>query len=694
MKRIQFDTPVEELFSVGQAVAQHLKKLDIKTAQDLLYHFPLRYEDFSNVQTIDQLVPERSSTVRGKINAIQNRRSWRSHISITEAIIADPTGSVKIIWFNQPYLTKSFAQGDQIIVAGKLDMDKYGLHFTNPSYEKVKYKQIHTSGLVPVYPATQRLTQRQLRYLIQLSMSLARQTTDYLSFAMKKQLQLVDLPFALQQIHFPKNESLLKKAQERLKFDELLPIQLYTMQNRQIMQKTPAPAIEFNESETKKFVASLSFILTDAQRRSAWEILKDMNHQHPMNRLLEGDVGSGKTVVVGLAVLNAVNRGFQSVVMAPTEILAQQHYDTFIKLFLKHKIKIGLLTRNTKRISGSNKSTTKDNILINTLTGNINLLVGTHTLIQESLRFKNLGLAVVDEQHRFGVDQRKKLTEHSSPDNNKVAPHFLSLTATPIPRTLALGFYGDLDISIIDELPQGRKQITTKIIPPPERKKTYEFIDSEIKKGRQAFVICPLIDPSDKLGVKSVTEEYERLNKIIFPDFKIGLLHGRLKGPAKERVMRSFLDNKFHVLVSTSVIEVGIDVPNATVMMIEGAERFGLAQLHQFRGRVGRGQHASYCFLLTNSEADTSRQRLQALVASQNGFELAEKDLEMRGPGEIYGLKQSGFPQFKIAKLTDWPIIKKAHTLAEKLLAESPDLHVHPLIQQKMMHFKDSIHWE
>ncbi|MDD5567200.1 MAG: ATP-dependent DNA helicase RecG [Patescibacteria group bacterium] len=693
MELIQFNTPVEELYSVGKTVAQRLKNLGLKHAKDILYHFPSRYEDFSNITTIDKLTSGIRVTIKGKIDAIQNRRSFRRRLYITEAIVSDQTGSVKIIWFNQPYLAKTFVPGDKIVVSGKLEMDKYGLHFTSPSYEKLSGPQIHTGRLVPVYPTTSRLTQRQLRFLTQLSKPLARRTVDYLPYQLKKEVDLLELPLALQEIHFPRNEAWLKKAVERLKFDELFPIQIYTLQNRRLLEHTPAPAIPFNQEKTKRFVEALPFKLTNAQRRSAWEILKDMEQRRPMNRLLEGDVGSGKTVVVSLAILNAADRGWQSVMLAPTEILAQQHFETFTKLFQKQKITVCLLTRTQKWISRPNQAVTKTTLNHKIANGNAQLVIGTHAILQEHVVFKNLGLAIVDEQHRFGVDQRKQLTNKSRA-HSELSPHFLSLTATPIPRTLALGFYGDLDISIIDELPKGRQKIATKIVLPHERKATYDFISEEIQSGRQVFVICPLIDPSDKLGVKSVKEEYERLSTKIFPEFKIGLLHGRLRPESREKVMREFLANRVQLLVSTSVVEVGIDIPNATVMLIEAAERFGLAQLHQFRGRVGRGLYQSYCFLLTETESEAGRNRLQAVLTSQNGFELAEKDLEMRGPGELYGLKQSGFPEFRIARLTDFPIIKKAQTLAKNILEQDFELSKYPLIRQKMKEFKDSIHWE
>ncbi|MFA6198424.1 MAG: ATP-dependent DNA helicase RecG [Patescibacteria group bacterium] len=693
------NTPVTELYSVGPAVAQRLKRLGLRTAEDIIYHYPSRYDDFSKIKKIDSLSPAQQVTIKGKIDAIQNRRSWQRRLNITEALISDDTGTVKVIWFNQPYLAKSFAPGDRIVVSGKLEMDKYGLHFTSPSYEKIGPTQIHTGRLVPVYPATDGLTQRHLRYLTQLVMPLVRQAQDYLPFELRQEHHLLDLQMALQQIHFPKNEAMLKRAQERLKFDELFPINVYVLQNRRQSQQTPAEPVPFDEKLTKSFVKKLPFTLTGAQRRSAWEILKDMGRIHPMNRLLEGDVGSGKTIVAGLAVLNAARAGFQTVLMAPTEILAQQHYQTFCKLFRGRPITVGLLTRNNKTISTHSQSLTRPAMLKAIGSGKVGLIIGTQALVQEGVGFHQLGLAMVDEQHRFGVDQRQLIVNkaRSRGRNNEqlaVSPHFLSITATPIPRTLALSLYGDLDISRIDEMPPGRQETQTKIVPPHERKNTYDFINHEIASGRQVFIICPLIDPSDKLGVKSVTEEHKRLSERIFPHLTIGLLHGRLASDKRETVMKKFLDNHIQILVSTSVIEVGIDVPNATVMMIEGAERFGLAQLHQFRGRVGRGKYQSYCFLLTETESDTAIKRLQAVAASHNGFELAEQDLELRGPGEIYGYRQSGFPAFKIARLTDFPIMTKSQHSAQNILSADPNLTHHPLVQEKMRRFRESIHWE
>ncbi|MDP3964189.1 MAG: ATP-dependent DNA helicase RecG [bacterium] len=694
MKQLFPDTPITDLQTVRPSIAQRLHKLGIRLAKDLLYHWPTRYEDFSKITTISRLSPNTRVTVKGKIDAIQNRRSWKRRLNITEAILSDDTGSVKIIWFNQAYLAKTFSPGDKIIIAGKIELDQYGLHFTNPLYEKLSRQPVHTSRLIPIYPSTAGLTQRHIRYLIQLVRPLAGRLGDYLSPGLRQQAGVFDLPFALEEIHFPQNAQRLKNAQERLKFEELFPIQVYTLQNRRQQQLAAAPTIPFAEATTKKFVSSLPYTLTDAQRKAAWEIVHDLGKAHPMNRLVEGDVGSGKTVVVSLAVLNTAESGYQSVIMAPTELLAEQHFHTFTKLFQSNKIKVGLLTRNYKRLSYQTGNTVKKKVLEETKTGKVDLLIGTHALIQEAVSFHNLGLAVVDEQHRFGVEHRKLLTAKARASQDKaLEPHFLSLTATPIPRTLALGLYGDLDISIIDEMPKGRQPIKTKIVDAPQRKDAYLFCAKQMKAGRQIFVICPLIDPSDKLGVRSVKEEHAKLQKV-FKSFKVGLLHGRQSSAERERTMRAFLSKAVQMLVSTSVIEVGIDVPNATVMMIEGADRFGLAQLHQFRGRVGRGQYQSYCFLLTDSEGDGVRQRLQAVAASQNGFELAEKDLEMRGPGELYGLRQSGFPQFKIAKLTDLPVIKKAQTLAKSVLASDPDLALHPKINERMRQFRDAIHWE
>lgn len=694
--RLTLYTPLSQLGRVGKKTARLLKKLDLQTAEDLLFYFPFRYDDFSKILTVAQLKSGQKGTIRVRIDLIANKRSPVKKKLLTEALVSDSSGSMKVIWFNQPYLTKVLRPGQHVLLAGSSSLDWFGLELVNPSYEVI-YKgklPLHTARLVPVYPTTENLSQKQIRWLVKQVLPLASLVKDWLPKDLKRESSLPDLGQALWRIHFPTSNSQLERAQHRLKFDELFLIQLKSQALKQNLKKLKAAQIPFQEEATKKFVNSLGFKLTNAQRKSAWEILKNLEQPHPMNRLLEGDVGSGKTVVAAIAMLNTALAGYQVVFMAPTEILAGQHFETLTKLFKGLDINIGLLTRGQKKIKTKKiTTTTKDKLIKKINSGQLDIVIGTHALIQEGVKFHKLGLAIVDEQHRFGIEQRARLTTYHSPLNT-YSPHFLSMTATPIPRSLSLTLYGDLDLSIIDEMPKGRKNIKTKIIEPKEEQKTYQFIKEEIKKGRQAFVICPLIDPSDKLGVKSVKEEYEKLAKI-FTNLKIALLHGRLKSAVKEKIMEDFLKNKINILISTTVVEVGIDVPNASIMLIEGAERFGLAQLYQLRGRVGRSHYQSHCFLFTESQSKKVKQRLKALLTAKNGFELAEKDLELRGPGQIYGTAQSGYlDSLKIARLTDYKIIQEAQEWAKKIISQDPELKNSPLLKEKISEFTQTVHLE
>jgi len=688
--KITLATAISELPRVGNILTKRLAKLGLKRVSDLLFYYPFRYDDFSQITPIIKVQPSTTATVKAKINLIATKRSPRKRIYITESLVSDRTASLKIIWFNQPFIPRLIKQGDLVYFSGKIEHDQYGLYLNNPTYEKVKADQTHTARIVPVYSTTANLTEKQIRFLVKLVLPLAKNIPDWLPNEIKREYSLINLSQALLQIHFPPNWEALTKAQDRLKFDELFLIQLKTQFLRKELAQEKAPAIKFNQELTQKFVQSLPFALTKAQKKSAWEILKDIQGEKPMNRLLEGDVGSGKTVVAAMAILNTVDNGYQTALMAPTEILAQQHDKTISKLFKHWKMKIALLTRSNKVIN--NKPVSQKNITKQIASGQINVIIGTHALIQKKVEFKNLGLVIVDEQHRFGVEQRKTLKQKSNKRRaTSNVPHFLSMTATPIPRSLALTLYGDLDLSIINEMPVGRKKVLTKIVPPEKRKLAYQFIRDEIKAGRQVFVICPLIDPSDKLGVKAATAEYEKLKRDVFPDLKIGLLHGKIKAAEKEEAMKNFQQKKLDILVATPVVEVGIDIPNASVMMIEAAERFGLAQLHQFRGRVGRAEHQSYCFVFTESDSEKTVERLNALITAKDGFALAEKDLAFRGPGEIYGYKQSGFPELKIAKLTDYAIIKNTKEAAQKLY---PELNKYPLLRQKLALFSQNVHLE
>ncbi|MFA6215366.1 MAG: ATP-dependent DNA helicase RecG [Patescibacteria group bacterium] len=688
---LDLTTPVSALGRVGKTTASRLKKLNLEIAADLIFYYPFRWQDFSQISEIAKLQPAEAITVKGKIQLIRNRRSPVKRRILTEGLITDQTGSVKVIWFNQPFLTKILKPGDEVYLSGKVDFDRYTLQLINPVYEKVKTEAtIHTARLVPIYSLTSNLTQKQLRFLIKTVLPLSQKIPDWLPKNLVTKFKLIGLNQALAEIHFPSSHKLLNEAARRLKFDELFLFELQVILTRVEVNLSQAWPIKFFEKETKNFVADLAFTLTNDQKKAAWQILSDLQKNQPMNRLLEGEVGSGKTVVAAMAILNVALSGKQSVLMAPTEILARQHYQSLVKLLQNLKVKTALLTRSQRLID--NEAVSKNNILKQLKSGEIAIAIGTHALIQDEVEFKNLALAVVDEQHRFGVNQRKNLKQQSGQFN--YIPHLLSMTATPIPRSLALALYGDLDLSIIKEMPKERKKIITKIVDACDRTKAYDFISDQIKIGRQVFVICPLIDPSDKLGVKAATEEYDKLKKEIFPNLNIALLHGKLKAEAKEKIMAGFLAKESDILVATSVVEVGVDVPNASVMLIEGADRFGLSQLHQFRGRVGRSIYQSYCLLFTDNQGQKTKARLQALVAAKDGFELAELDLKFRGPGEIYGTAQSGYPEFKIAQLTDSEIIKEAKEAAEIIIKESPDLKNYPILKNKMEGFIKTIHLE
>ena len=686
------NTPIENLTRVGKSTASRLKKLGINTVFDLLYYFPFRYDDFSQVVKIKDLRPNQQVTIRGKIVLLENRRSWRKKMVITEALIEDDTGSVKVVWFNQPFLIKNLKPGDEILIAGTTEFDNLSLQFVSPAYEKFTgFDSINTAKIVPIYPLTNNLTQKQLRFLINLALQSLSLVKEWLPEYIITEQNLFVLGKALKEIHFPSNFKTLEQARYRLKFDELFLISLQTQILRQYLAQTKAPQIPFCEQEIKNFVSSLPFTLTSDQKKAAYQILLDLEKSQGANRLLEGDVGSGKTVVAALALLNTALNDFQTALMAPTEILARQHFLTLKKLLAPFKIKIALLTSSEKIMSDDNREIVDKNKVLEAIAkGQVDLIIGTHALIQQEVQYGNLGLVIVDEQHRFGVEQRKML---KAKNKNGLTPHFLSMTATPIPRSLALILYGDLDLSIIKEMPQGRKKIITRLVKEANRQSTYQFIRQEIKNGQQVFVICPLIDPSDKLGVKSVKEEFKRLDKDIFPDLAIGLLHGKLKAKEKEKIMTDFKNIKIKILVSTSVIEVGIDMPNATIMMIEGADRFGLAQLHQFRGRVGRGEKQSYCFLFTENGSEKTQQRLKALVNSNDGFALAEYDLQFRGPGEVYGTRQSGLPELKIASLADLPLINLTKSEARKFFAQYK-LDNFPLLKAKLEEVKLIDHLE
>jgi len=739
---MDFNTPLSKLPRINSDYLKRLEKLGLRTIRDLIFYFPFRYDDFSQIIPIDQVKPGQVVTIQGKILEIKNTRTFRRRMVITEAAIEDETGVIKAIWFNQPYLLRNLKPNQKVSLSGKVVFSsKEGLQISSPSYEIIRDSKVltHTGRLVPVYHETEGLSSRWLRWQIRTLFKFIgpKQIKEFLPAKILIRQKLIDYLQAIRQIHFPISQEMMEKARQRLAFDEIFLIQLFVLKQKLTWRRSSAHRIVFDENlkkELQNFAKSLPFDLTNAQRKTIWQIVKDLEKENPMNRLLEGDVGSGKTVVAVMVALAAAKSGWQTAIMAPTEILANQHFEEFSKLLKNCRVKIGLLTGSDCQIFSKEKTKkiSREKLLKYLKNGDLKILIGTHALIQKNLIFRNLALIIIDEQHRFGVKQRAYLQQKTleiKDGSPKTIPHLLTMTATPIPRTLALTVYGDLEISILDEMPKGRKKIITEIVSSENRKKIYDFIRSQIKKGQQVFVICPLIDPSDYLeacpvrkneiskqsnlskknqrdtfqfyqetefsnGVKSATQEYEKLSQKIFPDLKIGLLHGRLKSNEKEKVINEFKKKKIDILVSTSVIEVGIDVSNAAVMLIEGAERFGLAQLHQFRGRVGRGEDQSYCFLFTDSSTKKTAQRLKAVLESENGFELAEKDLKIRGPGEFYGVRQSGLPDLAMANLSDLDLIQKARQESEEILKEDSEFKKYPLLAEKLRNFSARIHLE
>ena len=682
--RTNLDSPVTELHGISAAYAKRLERLGVATIRDLLYLFPHRYDDFSSLKTINQLMYGEEVTIVGTVTETKERTGKRGQ-SIVTTTLSDGTAAVQATWFNQPYLVKRLTPGKQLVISGKVDQYLGQITFSSPMWEPLDKELIHTGRLVPVYPLTKGVSARWLRRLM-------KRTTDYwslrlpdhLPLALREQRNLPNLESAIQQTHFPEDWERLEQARRRLAFDELLMIQLGVLRQRHEWRKASGQPVQIDPSLLRTFLESLPFDLTSAQEKALSEILDDLQKPKPMSRLLQGDVGSGKTVVAAAALLMTVASDMQAVLMAPTEILAEQHYASLSKMWSELWLPgLTKLTSCLRLLTGSLKPSDKESIYTEIASGKARIIIGTHALIQEALDFKNLGLAVIDEQHRFGVAQRASLRQKGH------NPHVLVMSATPIPRTLALTIYGDLDISTIDELPPGRREIITRRMRPRERERAYNFLRSRVLESEQAFIICPLIEESEKIEAKAAVEEHRRLQEDVFPDLHLGLLHGRMTADEKEAAMRQFYRGEMNILVSTPVVEVGIDVPNATVMLIEGADRFGLSQLHQFRGRVGRGEQQSYCLLLADSPSDTGQQRLKIIESTQDGFKLADEDLKMRGPGEFFGTRQSGLPDLKVARLGDVKVLEEAREVAKRIFEEDPDLELpqHRLLARRVQEF-------
>jgi len=705
---IELERPLDEIRGIGPRFLVKLEKLGIKSVKDLIWHFPTRYEDFSRVYPISELSDGQEATVRGKITEITGRRSFRRHLFIVEAIISDETDSIRAVWFNQPYIKNTLRPGRLANFSGKVAYGNGSIYLSNPTYELFTEEEEtkHTARIVPVYPETRGLTSKGLRFLIKPVLDEIGHIPEPIPENIRESERLPEINEAIRNIHFPENFEDASLAKKRFAFEDLFFLGLMNESEKKRLAREKSLSVDVKEAG--EILENLPFKLTESQKKSLDEILGDLQKIKPMNRLLQGDVGSGKTIIAATAAILTAKSGHQTAFMAPTEILARQHYRTFLKFFPEFEKGVALFTSGETRISyghGLEAVSDKRKISREIAEGKIKVIIGTHALIQKNVDFKNLCLVIIDEQHRFGIEQRKHLISKNKAANGLV-PHFFSMSATPIPRTLSLTIFGDLDISLITELPKNRKEIITKAVAPENRTKAYAFIKNQVKKGRQVFVICPRIEipnPNNQipnksqiqnLEIKSVKEEYEKLSKKIFPELQVAMLHGRMKSGEKGKVMNDFSEKNIDVLITTSVVEVGVDIPNATIMMVEGAERFGLAQLYQFRGRVGRGEHQSFCFLFSDSESKLAAQRLKSVVEAKNGFELAEKDLMIRGPGEFLGVAQTGMPDIAMKALQNPELVGNARIAAAKILEKDPGLKKHPLLAERLRKFKKEIHPE
>jgi ATP-dependent DNA helicase RecG len=698
------DSPVTVIKGVSSKLEAKFHRVGVRTVRDLLYYFPRRHLDYSQRKPISALVEGKEETIVA--NVWESRAINMGKRRSTEAIVGDESGNIRIVWFNNPYVARSLKAGSRVVISGRVALFRGQHVFQSPEWEVEEGETLHTGRLVPVYHLTEGLTPRHTRKLIKSAIDeWAGKVVEFVPQAIRNRQHLIPLGEAISQAHFPEDLAAKDGARVRLAFDELLLLQMGVLSKKRAWQEgKPASALNADRASgvLTTFLTSLPFKLTRAQDRALREILSDLSKPRPMSRLLQGDVGSGKTVVAAAALLAMVANEYQAAFMAPTEILAEQHFSTLKGLFSRAGtctdegqwsstytgLTEGPLT--LALLKGDMGAAARRDLRSRIAAGGANIVVGTHAIIQKDVEFHRLGMAVVDEQHRFGVGQRSALRKKGA------NPHILVMTATPIPRTLALTLYGDLDLSVIGELPAGRMAIKTKWLKPEQREAAYAFIRKEIAKGRQAFIICPLVEESEAIQAKAAVAEYERLASEVFPDLKLGLVHGRLSSEAKDAVMLSFRNGETNILVATPVIEVGIDVPNATVMLIESADRFGLSQLHQFRGRVGRGTEQSYCMLLADDPTEIGSQRLDIIEQTQDGFKLAEEDLKLRGPGEFFGTRQSGLPDLRMARLSDVAILEAARSEATALFNDDPRLKLAehlPLARELARVWPESAEW-
>ncbi len=717
------ETPLKNIFRLNPMQQKGLAKLGIATALDLLYHFPARYTHIAEIKNIADLRPKDMAVVYGKIAGIKTAKSFRSKMPYTEGTVEDHTGKIKVMWFRQPYIAKMFPEGSTVKLSGTVTEHNGKLSLSNPEISRIKELPIdsHNSlwsqspmtndqllDFFPVYPETRGVTSRWLYYAVEkiIKMGVLEKIEDSISEEILKKYSLPSLKTALIWIHRPKNDDHSASARKRFAFEEIFFIQLARQKARKEYERNAAPTIGVPDEKIKEFLSRFPFTPTLAQKKAIMHILRDFASGKPMLRLLEGDVGSGKTLVAATAAYAILTSNqkpvtsYQTAYMAPTEILANQHFESFIKYFEHLPVTVGLITGSgckkfpSKADPSQSTQISRSQLLKWVKDGTVDILFGTHALIQKTVAFQSLAFAIIDEQHRFGTSQRAKLVQKTG-----TMPHLLSMTATPIPRTLALTIYGDLDLTLLDEMPPGRKVVITEIISLAKRKEMYETIREELQNGRQAYVICPRIeepDPEKELALiaKSVKEEAKRLERETFPEFEIGILHGKMTAKEKEKTMKRFEAGEIHILVATSVVEVGVNVPNASLIVIEGAERFGLAQLHQLRGRVLRSTHQTYCFLLTDSNGENVGNRLRALTTAKNGFELSEIDLTLRGAGQLGGKQQWGISDLGMEAIKNIKMVEAARAEAQAVLEADPDLKSRPILLARLYNSKSSNHFE
>ncbi|MFC1511058.1 ATP-dependent DNA helicase RecG [Candidatus Margulisiibacteriota bacterium] len=650
---MKLDTPAQYVKGVGPKVAKLFKKLGVETVEDLIYFFPRDYEDRSQVTRIADLQPTNYAVIKGEITRIDHQMT-RNRFSVMKLEVYDRTAAIQAVWFNQPYLARMFRKGMKLIISGKVEISE----FDGVMQVSVRDYEIDTGQnlkIVPRYDLTQGLYPKKVKSIVETALeNCLKDIEDWLPAEIRRKYKLRTLLKSISTLHFPEDLSKVEPARRRLAFDEFFLFQLGLGLRKKTLKSKTGISFNIDHEMIGGFKKTLPFTLTTAQERVLGDILSDMQNAQPMNRLLQGDVGSGKTIVAAIAALAAIKNGYQVAIMAPTEILAQQHHGKLVGMLEEHGAKVKLMTSTTRKQKTENQEQKTD------------IFVGTHALIQSGVEYEKLGLVIIDEQHRFGVLQRASLAKKG------ITPDVLVMTATPIPRSLSLTLYGELDRSVIDEMPPGRTPIKTHYIPEKKRKDSYKFMRERIEEGRQVFIVCPLVEESEKVDLKAAMDEAERLQNDVFPEYKIGLMHGRLKGAEKDKIMKDFKAGKIHILVSTTVIEVGIDIPNATVMIIEHAERFGLAQLHQLRGRIGRGSEQSYCFLIANTKTPDAKERIKAMIDSTDGFHIAEVDLKLRGPGDFFGTRQSGLPEFRVADIIrDEKILRVAREAAGKLIQDN-----------------------